>query len=414
MHYKSSKSTLKSNENPTLAHERSIRILHVVAGMNRGGIETWLMDFLRQTDRDRFQMDFLVHTTQPCAYDEEIRALNSQIIPCLHPSRPWTYTANFKRILREYGPYDIVHSHVYLFSGYVLRLAQQAGIPVRIAHTHTDTSSIEARAGLYRRVYHTLAKWLINRHATVGLGMSRKAVADLFGAVCETDPRWQAIYYGIDMASFRDVIDPVAMRAEFGIPADAFVIGHVGRFVKVKNHTFILDIAAEVAKREPKMRLLLVGDGPLRPEIQHKAAEIGLADRIIFAGVRSDVPRVMQGAMDVFLFPSLYEGLGNVRLEAQAAGLPCVVSNTVPNEGDVVKPLVQRLCLSQPASAWAEVILAMNKGELGITPTQALAVIAQSPFNIQNSVQSLEKIYLNNYSQSLSSWRKEEANCVES
>ncbi|NMG08833.1 glycosyltransferase family 1 protein [Brasilonema sp. UFV-L1] len=403
MHDTSTRNTLKANENSTFAAERSIRILHVVAGMNRGGIETWLMDILRRTDRDRFQIDFLVHTTQPCAYDEEIRALNSQIIPCLHPSQPWAYASNFKRILREYGPYDIVHSHVYLFSGYVLRLAQQAGVPIRIAHIHTDISSIEAKAGLYRRVYHTLMKWLINRHATVGLGMSRKAVANLFGSVSQTDPRSQVIYYGIDKTPFQNFIDSPAVRAEFGIPADAFVIGHVGRFVKVKNHTFILDIAAEVAQREPKMRLLLVGDGPLRPEIEHKAAQMGLADRIIFAGVRSDIPRLMKGAMDVFLFPSLYEGLGNVRLEAQAAGLPCVVSDTVPNEADVVKPLVQRLSLSQPAYAWAQALLTIKKAELGITPAEALMAIAQSPFNIQNSVLSLEKIYLNNWSKSFSS-----------
>ncbi|NEQ28454.1 MAG: glycosyltransferase family 1 protein, partial [Microcoleus sp. SIO2G3] len=178
MYNTSSRNTLTVNQNHTSANK--LRILHVVASMNRGGIETWLMDILRHIDRDRFQMDFLVHTTQPCAYDEEIRSFNSQIIPCLHPSRPWTYASNFKRILREYGPYDIVHTHVHLFSGYVLRLARQAGVPVRIAHTHTDTSSIDAKAGWFRRMYYNLAKSWINHHATVGLGTSFKAVADLF------------------------------------------------------------------------------------------------------------------------------------------------------------------------------------------------------------------------------------------
>ncbi len=350
----------------------TIRILHVVAAMNRGGIETWLMQVLRHIDRDRFQMDFLVHTDQPSAYDEEIRALGSQIIPCVHRSQPWKYAAKFQWILREYGPYDIVHTHVHYFGGYVLRIAKQAGVPIRIAHTHTDTSSIEAKAGIVRRVYFTWMKSWIDHYATNGLGTSMKAVACLFGSVHDTDPRWQVVEYGFDLTPFRQKIDTVAVRTKFGIPVNAFVIGHVGRFVPVKNHTFILDIAAEVIKKQPKMYLLLVGDGSLRPEIEQKASSLGLRERVIFAGIQSDIPCIMRGAMDVFLFPSLYEGLGNVRLEAQASGLPCIVSDVVPEEGDLVKPLVRRISLSQPASVWAEVILTAHQIALGTTKEEAL------------------------------------------
>lgn len=385
----------EQNKNPVSSTQRSIRILQVVGGMNRGGIETWLMHILRHIDRDRFQMDFLFHTTEPCAYDAEIRNLGSQIIPCLHPSRPLAYAYNFKRSLQDNGPYDIVHSHLHHFNGYVLRIARQAGVPIRIAHCHTDTASTERRGGLYRRFYCTLTKWWINRYATTGLGINRKTVADLFGSVSTTDPRWQVIYYGLDLSGFREHFDPIAVRAEFGISADAFVIGHIGRFMEVKNHTFVLDIAAEVAQREPKMRLLLVGDGPLRSAIKQKVAQLGLADRVIFTGVRSDIPRLMQGAMDVFLFPSLYEGLGNVRIEAQAAGLFSVISDVVPEEGDVVKPLIQRMSLSQPASAWAEAILAARETGSGITQAEALRLVENSLFNIQTNVQELEEIYLN-------------------
>lgn len=375
------------------AAQHSIRILHVVGGMNRGGIETWLMHILRHIDRDRFRMEFLVHTTQPCAYDKEIRALGGKIIPCLDPSQPRLYARNFKRILREYGPYDIIHSHVHHFSGYVLRLAQQAGVPVRIAHSHNDTSSIQAKAGLYRRLYFVLTKWWIARYATLGLGASRKAVADLFGPVGETDPRWRVLYCGIDLTPFRDFINPVSVRTELGIPADAFVIGHVGRFCEQKNHVFLVDIAAEVAKREPRMRLLLVGDSSLRPDIEQKVAQLGLTDRVIFAGGRSDVPRLMLGAMDVFLLPSLYEGLGLVLLEAQAARLPCIFSDVVPEEADVVKPLVQRLSLSQPASAWAEAVLAAPGAASTITQAEALAGVEKRSFNIETSVKALTQLY---------------------
>ncbi len=371
------------------------RILHVLGGMNRGGIETWLMQVLQHIDRNRFQMDFLVHSTKPGAYDQQARALNSQIIICPYPSRPWIYVPKFRRILREHEPYDIIHSHVHLFSGNILRLAAQAGIPCRIAHCHTDTSAIADKGGLYRRLYYTWMKSWINRYATMGLGISNQAVAAFFGSSDKSNPRWQPVGYGLDLLPFEDKIDAAALRVELGIPRDSFVIGHIGRFVEVKNHTFILDIAAAVVKREPKMRLLLVGEGLMRSQIEQKASQLGLTDHVIFAGVRADVPQLMRGAMDVFLFPSLFEGLGNVRLEAQCAGLPAVISDVVPEEGDVIKPLVQRLSLSESADTWAEAILTWKNTRPTINQTEALKIMKDSNFNIEKAVKQLEQIYQN-------------------
>lgn len=376
----------------------SIRILHVVGGMNPGGIETWLMHVLRHINRDRFHLDFLVHTPHKCAYDEEILALGSKIIPCLDPSRPLAYATNFKESLSKYGPYDIVHSHVYHFSGYVLRLARQANIPTCIAHSHTDASSLEAKAGWYRRLYLALMKRWIARYATVGVGVSRKAVVNLFGSNWD-DPRWRVLYCGTDLTLFRDTVNPAFVREQLGIPADALIIGHVGRFVEVKNHTFLIDIMVEVARREPQAYLLLVGDGSLRATIEQKVAQAGLSDHVIFAGIRSDVPRLMLSAMDVLLLPSLYEGLGLVLIEAQAAGLPCIFSDVIPEEADVVKPLVQRLSLSQPASDWANAIAA-TKTQLRINQAEALKLVEKSPFNIQTSVKELEKLYLEEFKHS--------------
>ncbi|MDJ0617722.1 MAG: glycosyltransferase family 1 protein [Calothrix sp. MO_192.B10] len=384
----------KENLHQNLVAQRPIRILHVVGGMVRGGIETWLMHILRHIDRDRFQMDFLVHTLEPCAYDEEIRALGSRIIPCpLQRWLPWVYAANFKKILREYGPYDIVHSHVHHFSGYTLGLAKQAGVSLCIAHSHNDTSSQEAQAGLYRRLYCKLTASWISRHATLGLGCSRKAAADLFGSDWETEPRWKILYYGIDLTPFQDVVDPVAVRAEFGIPADAFVIGHVGRFHPQKNHQFLIEIAAEIVKREPKTRFLLLGEGYLQPEIAQQVAQMGLGDKVIFAGSRSDVPRLMLGAMDVFLLPSLHEGLPLVLLEAQAAGLPCIFSDVITKEVDVLQSSIFRLSLSQSPEQWAETVIAQKNRVSDKTRQSALALIKQSPFSIETSMQNLQNIY---------------------
>jgi glycosyltransferase involved in cell wall biosynthesis len=237
-----------------------------------------------------------------------------------------------------------------------------------------------------------MEQWIAH-HATVGLAASRRAARDLFGPAWEADPRWRVLLCGRDLRPFQAAVDPGAVRAELGLPPEAFVIGHVGNFVEAKNHAFLVDIARAVATRAPQTRMLLVGDGPLRPAIAQQVAHVGLADRVVFAGARSDVPRLLQGAMDVFVFPSLFEGLGLALLEAQAAGVRCVASAVVPEEVDVIKPLVRRVSLAQPAAAWAKVILAAHAAAPGITRQNALALVEQSAFNMRTHIEQLERVY---------------------
>jgi glycosyltransferase involved in cell wall biosynthesis len=242
-------------------------------------------------------------------------------------------------------------------------------------------------------LYLALAKWWITRYATVGLAASRKTALALFGSGWETKPRWRVVYCGIDLTLFKALIDSTAVRAELGVPKDAFVIGHVGRFAEPKNHMFLVEIAAEVAKREPRMHLLLIGDGPLRPSIEQKIAHLGIGNQTIFTGFRSDTSRLMLGAINLFLFPSLYEGLPLVLLEAQAAGLPCIVSDVITEEVEVVKPLMLRLSLEQPASAWANAILAARDEKLTIKQSDALDMVARTAFDIQTGVKELSNFY---------------------
>ncbi|MEH1848300.1 MAG: glycosyltransferase [Nostoc sp.] len=369
------------------------KILHVVGCMDRGGIETWLMHILRNSDRQRFQMDFLVETTKQSAYDDEILAFGSKIIPCLHPSKPLLYASNFKQLYRQYGPYDIVHSHIHNYSGYVLRLAEQVGVPIRIAHSHNDTSAIDAKAGLIRRLYLGLTKYSIKKYATAGLACSSAAAAALYGSDWKKDSRWQLLYYGIDLCVFNFESTPTTIRSQFGIPTDTLVIGHVGRFDPQKNHDFLIDIAVEVIKRQPKAYFLLIGDGFLRSTMEKKVQQLGLSQQIIFAGLRSDVPRLMKNVMDVFLLPSLHEGLPLVLLEAQAAGLTCIFSDTITEEANIVKILMQKVSLSQSADWWAEIILSTSHAKAQITSKESLDLVKQSPFNIYTSVQKLQNLY---------------------
>jgi len=330
-----------------------MRILHVLGKLDRGGAETWLVQVLRHIDRKKYQMDFLVHTTEPGAYDDEVRSLGSRIIPCLSPSKPLTYARNFGRVLREYGPYDVVHSHVHHYSGYVLMLAAMGGVPVRIAHSHSDTRLSEAEAGICRKAYRRVMRGLIQLFASGGLAVCKEAGDDLFPSHWRGSTRWKLQHLGIDLSRFEVEIDKVRIRRSLGVPEDALTIGHVGRFTTEKNHSFIVDIARQLLTREPKAFFLMVGDGPLRHAIEAEVAACSLSHKFLFTGVRADVPLLMMGAMDVFLFPSTREGLPITLLEAQAAGLRCLVSDTVSKEVGVLPNLLYRAALSDSPSRWA-------------------------------------------------------------
>lgn len=330
-----------------------MRILHVLGKLDRGGVETWLVQILRHIDREKYQMDFLVHTTDAGAYDEEVRSLGARIIPCPGYTNPARYARNFLRTLREQGPYDVVHSHVHHFSGYVLMLAKIGGVPVRIAHSHSDTRLAESSSGPLRKAYRFAMRSLISTCASSTLAVSTEAGRDLFDGLWRASSDWKLQHLGIDLSRFDGPIDKNAVRRALGITQEALVVGHVGRFSAEKNHAFIVDIARELVRILPRMMFLLIGDGPLRSSIEEKVAGYSLQDHFVFTGVRDDVPTLMRGAMDAFLFPSLREGLPITLLEAQAAGLKCVISDRISAESDLVPGLIHRESVQNSAAAWA-------------------------------------------------------------
>jgi glycosyltransferase involved in cell wall biosynthesis len=329
-----------------------MRILHVVGGLNRGGAETWLVQVLRHIDRTKYQFDFLVHTDQRCAYDDEVKSLGARIMPCLSPSDPIRYARNFLRILREAGPYDCIHSHVHRFSGYILALARLAGVPVRIAHSHLADQEADGR-----RVYQLASTTLLTMNATAGLGVSEEATKSLFGRNWKRDSRWCVLHLGIDLDPFSRHVDSQSVRAEFGVPEHVVVVGHVGRFVPQKNHTFLLEVAKRVCAANPQTIFVLVGDGPLRRSMEAKAERLGITQHVRFMGIRDDVVRLMKGLMNAFFFPSLYEGFPLVLMEAQAAGLRCLIADTISAETDIFPELITRLSLNADAHLWAESLI---------------------------------------------------------
>lgn len=369
---------------------RPLRVLHVVERMNRAGVETWLMHLLRKMDRRQIAMDFLVHRHEEGHYDAELRALGARRFVCLSPRHPWRYIPHFRSILKHNGPFDVVHSHVDHFTGTVMKIAAWLRIPRRIAHSHNDTRLQQSEAGLLRSGYFQLMNHWIRTQSTVRFAASSRAATAMFSPQWNSDSHCRVLPYGLDWSSFSIPYDRRVVRAELAIPPDAWVIGHVGRFEEQKNHALLIKIFAGLCARAQNAHLLLIGGGPLRSSVETEASRLGLSTRVTFAGVRADVPRLMIGGMDCFLFPSLYEGLGIAALEAQAAGLPIVVSDSIPNEVDVAPLLLKRVGLTEPVSNWIESILEMRSRTREF---DGLRLVRESSFSLESNFRVLEEAY---------------------
>ena len=377
---------------------KRIHILFPLYDLSSGAIPNWLMGVLRRLDMQRFKVDFLIHNLSPGDYYEEARRLGARIIMLKKPRSYWTYIPQFKKILKEYGPYDVIHSHI----GHLplhLRIAAHCGVPHRIAHIHADfgkgaTPSDWSLKNLAKRFfYQVLSPYWIARYSTLVLSVSREAAEASLGSYLPSIPRWEILPCGIEFGAFKTAVNPGAVRQELGIPESAFVIGHAGRLEWEKNHFFLVKIVREINRHEPNMRLLLVGDGPLRAQIEAEAAKAGLSDKVIFTGLRSDVPRLMLGAMDAFVFPSHFEGLGIALIEAQAAGLPCIISDKIVETAVVVQALVKRLSLNDPPSTWAAAASALKGVKSESARTEALRILEKSLMNIENNAAKLQELY---------------------
>jgi glycosyltransferase involved in cell wall biosynthesis len=367
------------------------RVLHIISGMNRGGVETWIMNVLRRIDTQRIQFDFLVETAEPADYDAEILASGGQILRSPLFRRRGRAAARLAEVLRRHGPYDVVHAHGRHNMALPLSVAAAMRVPVRIGHVHNMTDSHDQDR--VQRAYKRAMKQLLLGSATWILGCSTAALESLYGQDATRAHRKLAMLpYGIDMAAFAPRPRPDALLRDLDIPPGARIAGHVGRFVWEKNHAFLIEIFAQLARRDPAWRLLMVGDGRLRGEIEQAVAAAGLGDRVRFAGVRTDVPDLM-AAMDVFVFPSAIEGFGLVLVEAQALGLPCVLGQHLPGDVDVNAQLIHRVSLDAGASAWADA--AERAASAPRRDDQAHAIVASSRFNIERSVELLLTRYYN-------------------
>jgi glycosyltransferase involved in cell wall biosynthesis len=372
---------------------RRLRILHVVGSMTMGGIEMWLMHVMRNIDRTCFQMDFLISNRSQSPLVKEIEELGGKVLICMAHSQPKRYALNLARALAIRTRYDVVHSHLHHLNGVVALVATLGGARVRIVHSHTAISGGEADAAGFHVRRYRVAQTLMKTFATGALACSDNAGSALFGADWKSQPNRRVLVCGIDLEPFRLSYDRAEVRSELGIPSDAVVIGHAGRFVREKNHSLFFDVADAYAALDPQAHFLLVGDGPLLENSKKRAARSPFANRFHFVGRRYDVPRLMVGAMDCFLFPSHVEGAPVVLIEAQAAGLPCVISDVIPTQTDVVPSSLYRMSLQQPPEQWARSIKQALVARNAESRLAAPCAVAASPFNIARSLHELQQYY---------------------
>ena len=369
----------------------TVRVLQVVGAMNRGGTETWLVDLLSRSDHARFQHDVLTHQDGTASLDDAVKATGARLIQSPRADRPWSYSAKLRHVIEDHGPYDVVHAHLHHFSGLVLRSAAHAGVPVRIAHSHSDTRRIDGRANPGRQMYLRLADHWIQRYATRCLAVSRPAAASLFGEAWESDPRVSVVYCGVALEKFSRLnLNRAAFHRSFGIPADAHVFAHVGRFAEPKNHAFLIEIFSRIAQLEPNAWFALAGDGSLRPQIEVWAERAGIEHRILFLGMRNDVPQLLAGLIDVLLLPSLWEGLPITLIESQAAGVPALYADTITTEAEELPQLLRRVSLRESAGEWALQAVSMAQSPPVISGRDRLA---GSRFDIRACAARLEEIY---------------------
>ena len=316
------------------------RCLHIVGSMSPSGIGNFIMNIYRHMDREQVQFDFVVHEKRAVSFDEEIEQLGGHLYYVTRKSESlWKNLNEIRQVVKK-GQYDVVFRHTDTATVALdLVAAWLGGAKRRIPHSHsTSTPNLKM---------HQLFQPLLNLIATERFACSEEAGKWLYGK-----KPYEVIWNGIDIPLFtfseskRDRI-----RTELGI-SDKKVIGHVGNFMPVKNHEFMLEVFRKLHQQNPDTVLMLVGDGELRESITEKIAAYQLQDSVIFTGVRNDTDALLQG-MDLFFFPSHYEGMPIALVEAQAAGLPCLVSDVITDDV-IVTNRVQKRNLGDSPESWAE------------------------------------------------------------
>lgn len=364
--------------------EEPIRIAHIMGKWLGGGVESVVMNYYRNIDRNKVQFDFICDEDSKYIPTDEIESLGGKVILIPPYQKPFKYHKELKKVLKE-GNYKIVHSHISTMSFFSLWAAKSAKVPVRIVHAHSTTNKQEKKKNLMKQVLKPFSKVF----ATDFFCCSELAGRWQFGDKDYDQGKVYLLNNAIDVDKFKyDEKIRKEKRKELNIKDKNLVIGHIGRLATVKNHIFLIDIFNEIYKQNKNAILLLAGDGPLKEEIQNKVKKLGLEKNVQFLGQRNDANELYQ-AMDAFVLPSLYEGLPVVGVEAQAAGLPCFFSTDMTKETKVLDS-TKFIELSKSPKEWADIII---KELNNFKRKDMTKKINNNNFNIKNEANKLKKYY---------------------
>lgn len=304
-----------------------IRILHVLGKLNRGGAETLVMNWYRYIDRTKIQFDFVIHTTEKCSYSDEILSMGGKIysVPAYSGKNHIQYCKVWRNFFEQHTEYRVIHGHVRSTAAIYLNIAKKYG-RTTISHSHAMNSG-SGLSGLVKRFLQYPIRYIADYQWACSVAAGRY----LFGKNQVKKNNFKVVNNAIPLSMFSYNADMrQQVRKKMNLQ-EGFVIGHVGRFIVEKNHEFMLEVFEKYYRNHSNAILILIGIGPMLEDIRTKVEQKGLTQAVRFLGERSDVADIMQ-ALDVFLFPSTYEGLGIGAVEAQAAGLPVLISESVPRE----------------------------------------------------------------------------------
>lgn len=338
-------------------NNKPIRILHVLGLFDYGGAESLIMNVFRNVDRTKIMFDFVVHSEKKGAFEGEAQNLGSQIyrVSKYTGKNHFSYIKEWENIFNEHPEYEIIHGHVRSTASIYLKIAKKHGLKA-IAHSH----SISSGTGIEAVIKNVMQKG-IRKYADYYFACSVEAGKWLFGDDIINNPNFYIMKNAIDASKFIfNTSIRMKMQKKLGL-ANQVVVGHIGRLHPSKNHERVLNIFKEFQKSVPFSHLLLIGDGELKENIEHKIKELNLNDKVTMLGSRQDTNDLLQ-AMDVLLFPSLYEGLGISIVEAQANSLACVISDVIPIEAVFTNNIVSSLSLNEDDSFWVSSMCeAVNK-----------------------------------------------------
>lgn len=359
-----------------------IKILHMVRELEIGGIQSLIINIYEHIDKEEFQFDFLVSSKG--VLDEKLKKMGSKIFytPYITEVGPYKYSKNLEKFFLEHTEYKIIHLHFDQFSGLIAKISRKMGIKVIISHAHIMNNTTNFLGKLYKKY---LQKDLI-KYSTNYLACSRSAAQWLFKEMAN-----EAIILknGINIEKFKfDVNERKKIRQQLGIDETTIVYGNIGRLSKEKNQEFVIKIFQELCKVNNDSVLIIVGEGDLRKKLERKIKNLNLQDKILLLGNRKNVASIYS-AMDILIFPSLFEGLGIALIEAQMCGVQCYASSIIPKETNITKH-IKYIDLKCSAKEWANIIL---NNELDVIECRLKKTISNSDYDIKNTAKFLTDFY---------------------